>query len=173
MLVYLLRHGIAADLGGSVRRDEDRPLTDEGRVKMKLQAKGMRRLELKFDYIFTSPYLRTRQTAEVVAAEFGMEKKLVEVASLAAGRAFAHRWGNNADALVEVGAYSCESALLVGHWPDVAELASVLLTGERNAAIDFKKGALAAVEVAGLPPRSPGVLRWLLAPKQLQLIGKS
>jgi len=87
MLIHLLRHGIAAEFGeGGVRRDEDRPLTNEGRAKMKVQAKAMRALGLKFDYIFTSPYLRTVQTARVVADEFKQE--IVEIASLAPGRAF-------------------------------------------------------------------------------------
>lgn len=173
MQIYLLRHGIAADLGeGGVRRDEDRPLTDEGRAKMKLAAKGMRELGLKFDYIFTSPYLRTVQTARVVAEEFKLEKSVVEIAALAAGRVFSHRWGHSADALIEIGAYDFTSALLVGHMPDVSELASVLLSGERNLAIEFKKSALCCIEVSDLPPRAPGVLRWLLTPKQLQLIGK-
>lgn len=171
MLIHLLRHGIAADLGeGGVRRDEDRPLTNEGRAKMKLEAKALRAMGLKFDYIFTSPYLRTVQTAQVVADEFKQE--IVEIASLASGRVFSHRWGHSADALIEVGAYEFESALLVGHMPDVSELASVLLSGERNLAIEFKKGSLCCIEVDRLPLRTPGTLRWLLTPKQLQLLGK-
>ena len=66
--IYIMRHGIAADLGaGGIIHDEDRPLTPEGRVKMQQAAEGIRRLELKFNLIFTSPLLRARQTAEVVA----------------------------------------------------------------------------------------------------------
>ncbi len=58
MKLYLLRHGIAADLGvGGLVRDEDRPLTDEGRAKMKQEAQGMRKLELSFDLILTGPLL--------------------------------------------------------------------------------------------------------------------
>jgi phosphohistidine phosphatase len=173
MQIYLLRHGVAADVGeGGVTRDADRPLTGEGRAKMKLAAKGMRELGLRFDYVFTSPYVRTAQTARIVAEEFGLKDEVIEIASLAAGRVFSHRWGHSADALIEIGAYDFTSALLVGHMPDVSELASVLLSGERNLAVEFKKGALCCVEVSDLPPRAPGVLRWLLTPKQLQLIGK-
>jgi phosphohistidine phosphatase len=173
MHIYLLRHGIAAGVGeGGVTRDAERPLTNEGRAKMKLAAKGMRALGLKFDYVFTSPYVRTVQTARIVAEEFGLGDELVEVASLAAGRVFSHRSGHGADALLEVGAYDFESALLVGHMPDVSELASVLLSGGRGLGIEFKKGALGCVEVSALPPRAPGTLRWLLTSKQLQLIGE-
>ena len=66
--IYVMRHGIAADLGeGGVLKDADRPLTLEGRAKLKQAALGLRELGLKFNVIFTSPLLRARQTAEVVA----------------------------------------------------------------------------------------------------------
>lgn len=173
MLIYLLRHGIAAEFGeGGVRRDEDRPLTSEGRAKMKVSAKAMREMGLEFDYIFTSPYLRTVQTARIVAEEFGLEEQVIEIDSLASGNVFSHRWGHNADAFIDISAYDFESALLVGHMPDVSELASVLLSGERHLMVEFKKGGLCCIEVSGLPSHPPGILRWMLTPKQLQLIGK-
>jgi len=54
----------------------------------------------------------------------------------------------------------------------MAELTSFLLTGNRNLNIEFRKGALCAIEVSSLPPRGPGLLRWMLMPKQMRLIGK-
>jgi len=45
--LYLMRHGIAADLGeGGIINDEDRPLTPEGRARMKQAAAGIKELDL-------------------------------------------------------------------------------------------------------------------------------
>src|SRR5688572_24749324 len=64
MEVYLLRHGIAED-GSPTGRDADRPLTDEGRRKLrdvlKLAAAG----GVRPDLLVSSPYLRAKQTAEI------------------------------------------------------------------------------------------------------------
>jgi phosphohistidine phosphatase SixA len=60
----------------------------------------------------------------------------------------------------------------VGHMPDLSELASYLLTGNRNLHVEFKKGSVCAIEVSSLPPRGPGLLRWLATPKQLRLMNK-
>ena len=54
MNLYLLRHGIAAEPGvAGFEPDSERPLT----------AKAMAELDLSFDLILSSPFLRTKQTA--------------------------------------------------------------------------------------------------------------
>ncbi len=171
--LYLMRHGIAADLGeGGVLKDADRPLTLEGRARMKLTAVGIRELGLKFNVILTSPLLRTRQTAEAIAEVLDLQHKVKIIDSLAPGLAFVEGEGKHAEIFLELGAFQFDRALLVGHMPDLSELVSFLLTGNRNLNIEFKKGSLCAIEVASLPPRGPGLLRWLMTPKQLRLLGK-
>ncbi|HZS09764.1 MAG TPA: phosphohistidine phosphatase SixA [Blastocatellia bacterium] len=174
MELYLLRHGIAADLGeGGVVRDADRPLTQEGWKKMREAAAGMRRLGLEFDYIFTSPYVRTRQTTEAVveALEFDADK-VITIDALAAGRPFARAVSPKADVFIEIGAYNFERALIVGHMPDLSEMASVLLSGTGAVNVEFKKGAVCAIAISGLPPRVPGALLWMMTPKQLRMIAQ-
>ena len=171
--IYIMRHGIAADLGeNGVLNDADRPLTLEGRAKLKQAAVGLRELGLKFNVIFTSPLLRARQTAEVVAEVLDLQHRVKILDSLAPGRQFAQGEGGHAEIFLELGAYQFDRALLVGHMPDLSELTSYLLTGNRNLHVEFKKGSLANVEVTSLPPRGPGLLRWLLTPKQLRLMNK-
>jgi len=171
--LYLMRHGIASALGeGGVLKDADRPLTLEGRARIKQEALGIRELGLKFNMIFMSPLLRSRQTAEIVAESLDLQHKVKILDSLAPGRAFVESEGKNAEIFLELGAYQFDRALLVGHMPDLSELASLLLTGNRNLNIEFKKGSICAIEVASLPPRGPGLLRWLMAPKHLRTLGK-
>ena len=172
--IYIMRHGIAADLGaGGIIHDEDRPLTPEGRVKMQQAAEGIRRLELKFNLIFTSPLLRARQTAEVVADVLDIQHKLKVVEALAPGRGLVGAGAGHAELFTEIGAYTFNRVLLVGHQPDLSELASFLLTSNRNLNIEFKKGGLCAIEVTAIPPRGPGLLLWTLTPRHLREIGKS
>lgn len=171
--LYLMRHGIAADLGeGGVLKDADRPLTLEGRSRMKQAATGIREMGLKFNLILSSPLLRSRQTAEAVAEVLDLQHRVKIIESLAPGRAFIEGEGRHAEIFLELGAYQFDRALLVGHLPDLSELASFLLTGNRNLNIEFKKGSLCAIEIASLPPRGPGLLRWQMTPAQLRLLGK-
>ncbi|HKX27635.1 MAG TPA: phosphohistidine phosphatase SixA [Blastocatellia bacterium] len=171
--LYLMRHGIATDLGEvGILKDADRPLTLEGLARMKQAAAGIRKLDLKFNVIMTSPLLRARQTAEAVAEVLELQHKVRILESLAPGRTFIEGEGRHAEIFLELGAYQFDRALLVGHLPDLPELASFLLTGNRNLNIEFKKGSLCAIEVASLPPRGPGLLCWLMTPKQLRTLGK-
>ncbi|MEP7272480.1 MAG: histidine phosphatase family protein, partial [Acidobacteriota bacterium] len=138
-----MRHGIAADLGvGGVIRDADRPLTPEGRARLQVMAAGMRRLDLKFNLIFTSSLLRARQTAEVVADVLELQHKVKVIESLAPGRSLVDAESGRAELFIEMGAYSFDRALLVGHQPDLSEVASFMLTGNRNLNVEFRKGAL-------------------------------
>jgi phosphohistidine phosphatase len=127
---------------------------------------------LKLNLILTSPLLRARQTAEVVAEVLELQHKVKIIESLAPGRAFVEGEGRHAEIFLELGAYQFDRALLVGHMPDLSDLASFLLSGNRNLNIEFKKGAVCAIEVASLPPRGPGLLLWMMSPKQLRMLGK-
>src|SRR5512142_734699 len=77
MNLYLLRHGIAVERGApGYAKDADRPLTVEGERKLQTIGEAMQMLELSFDLILASPYVRTRQTAEIVARVLEARKKL-------------------------------------------------------------------------------------------------
>ena len=169
-----MRHGIALDPGESaVTTDADRPLSNEGRVRLELEALGLRELGISFNLILTSPYRRCRETAELVARRLDLLHRVKVLDTLAPGRAFGNGEGPLADVFIELGAWQFDRALVVGHMPDLAEIASSLLTGTRNLNLDFKRGTVCAIEIASLPPRGPGLLRWMMAPKQLRLLAKS
>ena len=68
MELYILRHAIAVERGSpGFEEDSTRPLTPAGEGKMRQIAKGMRALSVDPDLILSSPYVRARQTAEIVA----------------------------------------------------------------------------------------------------------
>ena len=83
--LYLIRHAIAEERGDSWPDDAKRPLTDDGTAKMRKAARGLARIGVRFDVILTSPFVRTRQTAEIVATAFDERPPIVAIESLAPG----------------------------------------------------------------------------------------
>ncbi len=55
---------------------------------------------------------------------------------------------------------------LVGHEPDMGELAARFLGARGH--IEFRKGAVCAIDVDGAMPAGPGTLRWFLPPRVLR-----
>lgn len=163
MELYILRHGIAeARENFASKNDNDRPLTPEGARKMRRIAKGMKALGLSFDLILTSPLLRARQTAEIVAPILQLKKRPEVFPPLSAGE----------ETKKLVGALrqrrdSSEKILLVGHEPDLSGLISRLVSGSEDAVINLKKGGLCKMTMTTIRDGRCAILEWLLAPSQL------
>lgn len=163
MTLYFLRHGEAAPREDpKYPKDYDRPLTKQGVKEMLDVADAIARLGIAPDVILTSPLVRARQTAEMVADMIGMRKRLFETPALGGG--FDLRKLN---ALLNE--HSCEKVMLVGHEPDFSMIISELVGG---ANVAMKKAGLARVDVQNSVARGKGELVWLLAPKVLLAIGK-
>ncbi|RME92410.1 MAG: phosphohistidine phosphatase SixA [Verrucomicrobia bacterium] len=167
MKLYLLRHGKAEPREGpGLRDDASRALTPEGRRRVELAARGMRRMGLRFDRILSSPLVRARETAEIVAAvlDAGVEVEF-------------SKWLAEDDRQVELIQEirslrpPPENLLLVGHEPWLSELVALLIGGGPMLPIRFKKSGLACLSINALEPGPCGVLEWLLAPRQLRLLG--
>jgi phosphohistidine phosphatase len=166
--LYLMRHGIALPQDDpSVAHDAERPLTGKGVKRMRKAAKGVCRLNITFDSVLTSPLLRARQTAEIVAGALNTETRLEEISGLAPESTVEHL-------MLGLARYQDrQHLLLVGHEPLLSNTAAYLLGGRKpaNVTIDFKKGSLCCIEVETLSGTNPGKLHWLLTPKQLRSLG--
>ena len=161
MNLFLLRHAIAVDPGSlSGASDADRPLSPEGKKKMRKIARGMKALDLSFDLILSSPYVRARETAEIVAHEFGSALEFTP--RLAVG-------GDPAALVAEVAVRGREmgDVLLVGHEPQLSRLISHLLSGHSGLSVTMKKGGLCKLDVPRLSYARSASLEWLLTPSQL------
>ena len=163
MDVLLLRHGDAVDrLTGGYARDEDRPLTDAGRDEARTAALALARLGATPDLILTSPLVRATQTAVVVADTLGLRRAPEIAAALAPGADRAPLLA----ALPPTG-----TALLVGHMPDLGELAGWLCWGTPDATLPLRTGGLCRITAADPTIPGGGDLRWLLPPEVLRRIG--
>src|SRR5262249_31967197 len=143
MEIYLLRHGIAVERGTRGFEDDfSRPLTSKGRRQLRKTAVAMKKLASKFDLILSSPLVRAKQTAEIVAKELKSTKRLRFTNALAP------------DGVVSILIRQLTrekklpgKVLLVGHEPDMSRLISLLVTGGPKMQMDFKKGGLCKLEV--------------------------
>jgi len=164
MELYLLRHGIAAiwdDL--DYARDAERPLTSKGKRQLRQSAAAMKKMGLRFDLILSSPYLRARQTAEIIAESLKLKRRLKFSNALAPE-------GSPKDLLRALSASkpAPKNVLLVGHEPYLSRLISQLTTGGTALAMDFKKGGLCKLETEKLHCGRCATFVWLLTPKQMK-----
>jgi phosphohistidine phosphatase len=157
----LLRHGIAERAGPRTEfRDAPRELTAEGAARMRIAADGIAALGIEADVILTSPLIRCRQTADIVAARLGGGEP-VEDERLAPGmdvEGLAEALLRHPDA---------GSVLVCGHQPDLSEVVADLTGG---GVVELKKGALALLDVDGARPGG-GRLRALYPPSALRRLG--
>lgn len=158
MRLYLMRHGIAEDVAFG-QSDFDRALTGRGVEKMRGQAMALRRVAWPVGAVVTSPLVRARQTAEIVAPAFGLDAVVDE--RLALGATPEHYAGVARDA-------PAEHVMLVGHQPDI-EVAVHTFTG---AVARVRKGSIAVIDMLHLRPRG-GRLRALYDPSDLAVLGNS
>ncbi len=162
MDLYFVRHAAAMPVGETVPDDASRELTAKGRRRMRQSARSLRRMKLCIEEIWTSPLVRARQTAELLAEELGLEDQVHIEETLSPGSAFPDLLGRVRE---------CEhlsGIILVGHQPDLGQLLTWLLTGQGTDGIDFKKGGIAHVQVEEFGPPANCRLEWLLTPRMLR-----
>jgi phosphohistidine phosphatase len=158
--LYLIRHGIAAERGEEFPDDSKRPLTSSGMSKLRDQTKGLNALDVGFDVIITSPLVRTKQTAEIIAGTLKEKPQVVTSDALAPA-------GTPAGVVQELAKHAKQPRVaLVGHEPNLGELAARLIGAKSP--IVFKKGAVCRIDFEILPPKGLGQLRWLLPPRVLR-----
>jgi phosphohistidine phosphatase len=161
MLIYIVRHAWAFEHGDPRWPDDSqRPLEEEGAERFAKVVKRLVERGFAPARIATSPYVRCRQTAEIVAEHVPGSPELVELDAL--------RPGSDFGTLVQWSREFADAGDLcwVGHAPDVSFLAAALV-GDGDAAIRFAKGASAAIRIHGEVEPGAGELQWLATAKLL------
>lgn len=161
MILILFRHGIAIDRDDPASPAEaERFLTPEGMKRTREAARGLRRLIDAPRVILASPYLRARQTAEIVAETFGLpDERLVTTEALlpeAAGGLLLRELGRRAE----------EGILAVGHAPNLDGVIAAAV-GARSAFTGLKKAGVAVLEFEEVGP-GRARLTGLYTPKALR-----
>jgi phosphohistidine phosphatase len=166
MDLLLVRHADAGDaraFAATARPDDERPLSPRGEQQMRTAAIAIRELLPSCESIVSSPLRRAVQTAELLASAYGLPAPqathaLVPDSPLPEFESWVRRFGET------------QAIAVVGHEPHLSSLATWLLTRVNGSRIDLKKGGVCLVQFAGPVHAGSGTLRWLLAPRQLELI---
>lgn len=158
--LYLVRHGLAEERGENYPDDSKRPLTPEGIARLRKEAKALDNLDVTFEQILSSPLVRAKQTAEVIAEVMKSKPPVAFSDSLTPA-------GTPAAVIQELGGHMKKASIaLVGHEPNIGELAAHLIGSK--VALPFKKGAICRLDFSVFPPKGKGQLIWFVTPRMLR-----
>ncbi len=126
-------------------------------------AAGLTRLVAGPPCILTSPLVRCAGTADILRETFGLADTPEALSALAPGGA----WRETVKRLQAFRAD--ETAILVGHEPDLGRLAGILVFGAPTP-LPLKKAGACAVRFEGAPQVGEGILQWHLPPRALRAL---
>jgi len=156
MTIYFLRHASAGKKVLDEKKDERRPLDEDGILQARYIGRMLANLDVRVEHIISSPLKRATQTASLVANELAFEERIELKDAL--------RPEANFEQFQAMLAHyrKSEAVIVVGHNPSFTEFLSKTISESSGAArIEFKKGAVANVEMSG----KAGTLHWLVIPK--------
>lgn len=162
MEIYLVRHGDAY----TKEEDPERHLNNDGLKQCHLTGRALKRLEIMFDLIVSSPKVRARQTAEIIAGEVdhsNSEIRITETLQPATDPKETISFLNDLNKIKKV--------LLVGHLPLLGILASKILNKSSEISFHFETGAVCLIETEQ-PISYAGDFRWFLTPEHLRLLAQ-
>jgi phosphohistidine phosphatase len=165
MRLLLVRHAIAEEQEDFARTGKDdrlRPLTDEGRKKMKQAARGLRSLVPEIDLLATSPLTRAAQTGAILDSVFGgIDVAEIEELSPETTPEQFLRWLRKQKG---------DLIAAVGHEPSISQILGWLLTGTDRRLFAFRKGGACLLELGDDPAGGTATLLWALTPAQLRAL---
>lgn len=156
MRLFFMRHAQAAEREAWKGEERDRPLTADGARATESAASRLADIGLRIELILTSPFARAMRTAEIVGSALKPTRVPVADERLAPGFD-----NDDLDEILDE-REGVESILLVGHEPDLGLIVGALAGCAR---IEFKKGALALVEIDEKDEQAR--LLWLIPQKVL------
>ena len=162
--LYLVRHGIAAERGDDWPDDTKRPLTTAGVSRFREVVEGLVWFGVGIDEIYTSALVRARQTADLLSAGLGGHPPVRVLDELAPAHPPEQLLAELARRVKR------RRIALVGHEPDLGELAAALIGAQR--ALPFRKGGVCRIDVDRLGASAAGSLIWFLPPKVLRKAGR-
>lgn len=156
MKLLIIRHGIAED--SSINGDEARALTEEGIEKLNKLGKFLsERLKEKNVILYSSPYVRAQQTADVISSYISpMEKNVCD---------HLIPEGSIEDAFREVTSKDCDLVVCVGHQPHLGSFVSYAVTGSYQPIVNVTRGCSVLIEFHGAVRKGGGIIKFVVSPK--------
>jgi phosphohistidine phosphatase len=165
MFLYLIRHGIAIDHDDpECPPDPERYLTRKGIEKSLEVGKGLRQLGVAPGAVYSSPYIRAKQTAEHIAPLLRFPRQSIQLTETLLPMA------RPADFLRILAKGRSKTVLAFGHAPNLDEIVAFAI-GAPRAVTELKKAGVACVEFDDIRAGN-GVLMAVWTPKVLRALGK-
>ncbi len=163
----LMRHGIAVDMEDWPELDGTRPLTDQGRKKVRQVAQGLAAMGLTPTHLFTSPLTRARETAAIV--------NVILCPSVTISLCKALEPGSTPQSLATfLRTLPDRSVVLcVGHEPLLGTMGGYLLSGNASGNYPMKKAGVGLIHLPGPARAGEGLLHWWCTPAQLRALGQA
>jgi phosphohistidine phosphatase len=162
MELYIIRHAWAGQYGDPEWPDDTlRPLTKKGRKRFTSMVHILSERGMEPKLIATSPMIRCRQTAQILADGLVEKPEIVDRQELLPHGDLQSLLGWTAQQ-----AETHPQIAWVGHAPDVCQITAALI-GQPGASIRFAKGAAASICFDGPIEVGAGELRWLVTAKLL------
>lgn len=160
MLLYLIRHAWAGERDEKqYSNDELRPLTADGKKRFAKMLDRLDEAKIRPTWIATSPLVRCRQTADILAKHLSKSPEIMELVALKPD-------SDLGEVLAWTGKRKDEEIAWVCHAPDISDMAAALI-GDGSGSIRFAKGAIAAIRFEGAVDRNAGELAWLATASML------
>ena len=169
MDLFILRHGYAGNRLSDPMKDIKRELTISGKKEVVEIAKSLKKLGVKFNVIFSSPFTRAFQTAQIIAEEYKLTEQIELSEELKPD-------GSKGSLYNKLSKLSIDSVILiVGHEPYLSGMINDIISNDNynknhNNNIILKKAGLSRIKITSTVPKFKGELRWLLTPRILKKI---
>lgn len=167
MDIYIIRHGVAADLDSEIAEEGYRYITIHGRNHCKIVAQRLKDMKVKFDLILSSPLVRAIQTAEVFASALKYDSEVKTAIELVGGYSF-----NRFLQLLRRNSHH-KSIGIFGHAPDVNSY-SLNLIKENNSKgmqLNFKNTSVCKIDFD--TKEETGRFVWFLNSENMKLTESS
>ena len=158
MKLYIMRHGIALPVGGSIQEDTQRPLSPAGKVQVQRVAEGLKRRKEVPAIVLSSPLRRAQETARLAAETLGVSA--VETSPVLGP--------NTSPAGIRTLLASqpaVSGVLLVGHHPDVTLWIAFLAGLDPSVCPFFGTASIAALQLT--PDKVKAEFLWFQTSEQL------
>ena len=167
MDIYIVRHGVAADLDNEIAEESYRYLTIHGRNHCRIVAQRLKDMKINLDAVFSSPLVRALQTAELFSSVMKYDGEIRTAIELIGGSSF-----NRFKQFIIRNSHF-ERIALFGHAPDVNIFSTGMITeNPKNVShINFKNSSVCKVEFN--PDTETGKFIWFLNSDNMKLVEAS
>jgi phosphohistidine phosphatase len=163
----LMRHGVAVEIEDWSGFDDTRPLTGEGKQKVRQVAKGLAAMGIAPSHLFTSPLTRAQETAKLVRAILCPSVSMTVCKALEPGSSPQVL----STFLRTIPDHSV--VLCVGHEPLLGTTAGYWLNGRASQSYPMKKAGVGLIHLPSTIRAGEGLLRWWCTPTQLRALGQA